>query len=207
MLECVIIDDDSVGLYHLVTVYRLTSAVACGNGRGCKKKRKKALVKKKLEHLKIGCAVPKKGAGRNDRGPLLEKHMQSNTRTQVMYRCTAATVVGHNIIAVCCESVTDIFTSMNIVQFDVTSEILTRMPMYHGYAGPLVIAELVDTIYIFGKDENYTQRYHLRSHRDTRWPLFPRQDQLLKEEICCVFPIHSGSAVGALGKDLQVPAV
>ena len=64
MLECVIIDDDSVGLYHLVTVYRLTSAVACGNGRGCKKKRKKTLVKKKLEHLKIGCAVPKKGAGR-----------------------------------------------------------------------------------------------------------------------------------------------
>ena len=31
MLECVIIDDDSVGLYHLVTVYRLTSAVAPPN--------------------------------------------------------------------------------------------------------------------------------------------------------------------------------
>ena len=125
----------------------------------------------------------------------------------MMDRCTAATVVGHNIIAVCCESVTDKFTSMNIVQFDVTSETLTHMPMYRGYAGPLVIAELLDTIYIFGKDENYTQRYHLRSHRHTWWPLFPHPYQLLKEEICCVSPIYSGSAVGALGKNLQVPAV
>ena len=96
---------------------------------------------------------------------------------------------------------------MNIVQFDVISETLTRMPMYRGYAGPLVIAELVGTIYIFGKYENYTKRYDLRSHRDTWWSLSPHPYQLLKEEICCVFPIHSGSAVGALGKDLQVPAV
>ena len=130
-----------------------------------------------------------------------------STEKVMMDRCTAATVVGHNIIAVCCESVTDIFTSMNIVQFDVISETLTRMPMYRGYAGPLVIAELVDTIYIFGKYENYTKRYDLRSHRDTWWSLSPHPYQLLKEEICCVFPIHSGSAVGALGKDLQVPAV
>ena len=69
MLECVIIDDDSVGLYHLVTVYRLTSAVACGNGRGCKKKRKKALVKKKLEHLKSDVPCLRKGLAESDRGP------------------------------------------------------------------------------------------------------------------------------------------
>ena len=142
-----------------------------------------------------------------------------STEKVMMDRCTAATVVGHSIIAVCCESVTDIFTFMNIVQFDVISETLTRMPMYRGYAGPLVIAELVGTIYIFGKYENYTKRYDLRSHRDhdkrydlrshrdTWWSLSPHPYQLLKEEICYVFPIHSGSAVGALGKDLQVPAV